>query len=490
MQKIATTDCDYLAKAIQFMGDDIKQDYASITNCCQFRGIVCDSHQRITEIHLKNFKDYSVDINSAIGELEKLRYLTTFEMTNVITATDDSLTSKIGNLKNLKTLIIKDNYIDFLETKLPKEIGNLINLEVLDLSNNNFNGPIPKSIGKLENLKVLNLKGNSFEGTIPYEFKNLNNLEDFNINGNTKLYGYVPLLPKVTVCDYGVTELCSIKSSKCKSSLIDCTKEEVIKTNMSNGNPNKSDESQFEEIKKITNKKDDSGIKINDTSMATLSILVMILCIIMCILLCKCRKHKHEKYSDSENDDENQNNDIGNTPNTNINVNINANISPYSGPVQTVDITDTNCPVSGFVDITTPYDNELTPYTSAATSPTPVSPPNNYTESNNNLLSPPQQTNDQNYISPPNPSTYNGNSMLEGPANGFVDISTPYDSALTPYSSSNNSSNNSPTPASPNNDNYYITPNSPQNNYEQNPIQNFGFVPPPMAYPPLNNINK
>lgn len=476
---IPNSDCDYLTKIMQFMGNSMKQDYATVSNCCQFRGIVCDNQQHITEIQFKNYKDYSADINSAIGEMENLHYLTSLDLTNFITATDDSLTSKIGNLKSLKTLIIKDNYIDFLGSKIPEEIGNLTNLEKLDLSNNSFGGPLPKSLGKLENLKILNLKDNSFEGTIPYEFKSLNNLEEFDINGSTKLYGYVPLLPKVTHCDYGVTELCSLKSSKCKSSLDDCTKEEIKKTNKENGNPNSSDESQYEE-----NERDFSS---NNMNFIAFIVLAVIICIIMCLLLCKCRKRRHKKFDYEEN----QNNNAGSadaatttsTPNTNINVNINANLSPYSGPVQTVDITDTNLPASGFVDITTPYDNALTPYTSSAASPTPVSPSNDYNEPQNK----PQEqvtTYDHNYISPPNPSTYNNNSMFAGPANGFVDITTPYDNALTPYTSNANS----PTPSSPNN-NYYGAPNSPQNPYNQNPVPPIGFVPPPnIAYPP-NNYN-
>jgi hypothetical protein len=498
ISNVMANDCDNLNNVMKYMGDNMKQDYSKHTNCCQFKGIICDNQQRITEIQFKNLKDYSIDINSAIGEMGNLQSLTSLEITNVVTATDDSLTSKIGDLKNLKTLIIKDNYIDFLGTPLPQEIGNLKNLERLELSNNSFNGKIPKSIGNLENLKVLNLQENTFEGTIPYEFKNLKNLEEFNVNGNTKLNGYVPLLPKVATCDYGITDLCSLKSSKCKSSLSDCTKEEVQKTNKVNGNPNPSDESQYEPKRLI-----DSNNKYK-----TIGIIVaaIVLAIIMCIIISKCCKccRKSSEYSvdeEEDDDDENGNKNKNNNGNggegtvqtTNINVNINANL----GTVQTVDITDTsmiNGPANGFVDITTPYDNALTPYNSSAASPTPASPtpvsppPNDYKSSNNPSQ---QENNKQNYIPPPNPSTYKNNSMFAGPANGFVDITTPYDSVLTPYESSTSNSP-SPSPISPNN-NYYPTSNSPSlnnnnNNLNINNNNNNYYYPAPNS-PSLNNNN-
>ncbi|KAL6625387.1 hypothetical protein U3516DRAFT_823707 [Neocallimastix sp. 'constans'] len=521
ISNVMANDCDNLNNVMKYMGDNMKQDYSKHTNCCQFKGIICDNQQRITEIQFKNLKDYSIDINSAIGEMGNLQSLTSLEITNVVTATDDSLTSKIGDLKNLKTLIIKDNYIDFLGTPLPQEIGNLKNLERLELTGNSFNGPIPKSLGNLENLKVLNLKDNAFEGTIPYEFKNLLNLEEFNVYGSTKLNGYVPLLPKVKSCDYGVTDLCSIKSSKCKSSLDDCTKEEIVNTNKANGNPNPSDESQFEE-----KNRDNSDEELRNFGIiATL----IIFAIIICVIFGKSIKRHRSKNSDngdkseSEDESEDENNNIsGNatgvavptyttTPNTNINVNINANLSPYSEPVQTVDITNSsmlNGPSNGYVDITTPYDSTLTPYTSNAASPTPVSPSaNDYYDTSNNLPPTQQQTYEQNHISPSNPSTYNNNSMFAGPANGYVDITTPYDNDLTPYtsnatsttpvSSSQNDNYYPPTSTSLQMNNNYSGPNNippppppPSGNYNQIPVSPIGFVPPPaIAYPPSSNYN-
>ncbi|XP_017701987.1 protein NSP-INTERACTING KINASE 1-like isoform X2 [Phoenix dactylifera] len=63
-----------------------------------------------------------------------------------------TLSSSIGNLTNLETVLLQNNNIS---GPIPPEIGKLSKLKTLDLSNNYFTGGIPTSIGQLESLQYL-----------------------------------------------------------------------------------------------------------------------------------------------------------------------------------------------------------------------------------------------------------------------------------------------------------------------------------------------
>ncbi|KAG4089575.1 RNI-like protein [Neocallimastix lanati (nom. inval.)] len=215
-QNILATDCDTFSKIVKYMGKNVYEDsYVTFTDCCKATGVTCDANKNIVELSFGKFYGYEGSINGFYKELQNLKSLTSLEIVDckIGDYTQSStriLPKTIGNIKNLKTLIIKDNYIDYLDCILPEEIGNLINLEKLDLSGNLFTGPIPKSIANLKNLKILNLKHNNFTEEIPYEFKNLQNLEEINLYGNSNLTGYVPKLPKLKSCNDGVSGLCRL----------------------------------------------------------------------------------------------------------------------------------------------------------------------------------------------------------------------------------------------------------------------------------------
>ena len=87
------------------------------------------------------------------------------------------LPKEIGNLTNLKRLIIKCFYLK----ELPKEIFNLINLEELHISSDNLT-ELPKEIGNLTNLKSLDI--DCYLNELPKEIYNLINLEKLSIRIN------------------------------------------------------------------------------------------------------------------------------------------------------------------------------------------------------------------------------------------------------------------------------------------------------------------
>ena len=58
---------------------------------------------------------------------------------------------------------------------------------------------------------------------------------------NDKLKGYIPEPPKIDICDYYRTNLCTLKSNKCKKGIDNsCTLEIIKESNYSNGNPDPS----------------------------------------------------------------------------------------------------------------------------------------------------------------------------------------------------------------------------------------------------------
>ncbi len=109
---------------------------------------------------------------SEIGQLSELRRLIIEE--NQIT----NLPSDIGFLSNLKELDLTDNNL----TELPDTIGGLNKLEYLDLESNKFM-KVPLAITYLKNLKVLNMCKNNIS-EIPSEISQLSNLKKLSIYWN------------------------------------------------------------------------------------------------------------------------------------------------------------------------------------------------------------------------------------------------------------------------------------------------------------------
>nr|XP_029121889.1 protein NSP-INTERACTING KINASE 1 isoform X2 [Elaeis guineensis] len=104
-----------------------------------------------------------------------------------------TLSSSIGNLTNLETVLLQNNNIS---GPIPPEIGRLSKLKTLDLSNNYFTGEIPTSIGQMESLQYL-IVGNPLIcatgseqdcfGTVPIPLSyNLNNSQSTPTPGRSR----------------------------------------------------------------------------------------------------------------------------------------------------------------------------------------------------------------------------------------------------------------------------------------------------------------
>ena len=116
------------------------------------------------------------------------------------------LPKEIGNLKNLKTLILRYNQL----TKLPKEIGKLKNLEKLDISFNRLK-ELPDEIEDLENLELLYLNNNKIT-KLPKEIGELKNLKELILTTNLlteipKEIGDMEKLEKLWINLNNITEL-------------------------------------------------------------------------------------------------------------------------------------------------------------------------------------------------------------------------------------------------------------------------------------------
>jgi len=178
----ATSDCEYLEKAIKYFNEDLRKAF-KVDKCCDFNGVRCDTDKNIHEI-------------------------------------------KFNNVKKTKDI---DSFID--------RISNMKNLTYLDLANDGIEGSFPKALCSIKSLKNLNLSKNKLKGAIPYECKNLENLEQVNFEGNDGLTGYVPYFPNIRGCAFNDTNLCDVPNALCKNSPKNCTEEDYVSTNAKNGNP-------------------------------------------------------------------------------------------------------------------------------------------------------------------------------------------------------------------------------------------------------------
>jgi len=404
--RVMANDCDPFARAIEFLGDQIKKDFLNADNCCSFSAVNCNSLNHITKIKIKNYRDDNADLDSAIKELSSLGYLESLELTNFITNEKHGIPKSLGNLKHLKTLIFSGNSLDFAGSSIPEEISYLTQLVTLDLSNNDLQGSIPKSFGKLKNLKNLNLSKNNLSGTIPYDFKDLINLNELKLDYNTNIKGYVPLLSNLSNCGYNLTNLCYLPNAACKSTIKNCTSEDIKSTNSQNGSPYPNSEN-FE--------KPNSYNRSRRGGSSSLFLLIILGFVIFIIYRRRGNKKTSHNKPQNVNNIHNGNssqptttsttNNVPYPPNNNNNVNTSINVSP--SPVQTPYYTypSTQPDISMSSAYGAPVSPVPVPVSSIPVSSMPVAP-----------------------VDPTNPTPYNN-----PPYNGVPYNGSPYNGPMPPY---------------------------------------------------------
>lgn len=124
-----------------------------------------------------------------------------------------TLSPSIGNLTNLKIILLQNNNIT---GPIPTELGRLLKLQTLDLSNNLFCGGVPPSLGLLKSLQYMRLNNNSLSGEIPMSLTNITQLSLVDLSYNN-LSGPVPQFPSKTfnvignplICERGYEPQCT-----------------------------------------------------------------------------------------------------------------------------------------------------------------------------------------------------------------------------------------------------------------------------------------
>ncbi|KAG5524333.1 hypothetical protein RHGRI_031113 [Rhododendron griersonianum] len=135
------------------------------------------------------------------------------------------LSSKVGNLKNLRSLAVSENELfgeipaalgscqileflfmkgNFFSGTIPESFEQLKGIQLLDVSGNDLSGHIPSFLGELSSLNSLNLSYNMFDGEVPNKgvFKNIS---AFSVVGNNKLCGGIKAL-RLPACPAEVVE--------------------------------------------------------------------------------------------------------------------------------------------------------------------------------------------------------------------------------------------------------------------------------------------
>ncbi|KAL5230846.1 hypothetical protein ABZP36_029622 [Zizania latifolia] len=126
--------------------------------CGGWDGVMC-AGDRVTSLRLSSV-NIAGTLSTSIGQLSQLIYLDLSFNKDL----GGPLPGQIGNLKQLKTLILAGCTFT---GSIPAEIGSLQELYFLALNSNKFTGGIPPSIGVLSKLFWLDLADNQLTGAIP-----------------------------------------------------------------------------------------------------------------------------------------------------------------------------------------------------------------------------------------------------------------------------------------------------------------------------------
>lgn len=121
----------------------------------------------------------------------------------------------IGQLKNLRNILLKNNHL----SDLPHELASLQKIEAINIGNNNFTA-LPNVLRYAASLKKLHLFNNSLEYLDPVCLQGLNNLTLLNLNNNKlkSIPGEINRLPYLEVLSLDNNQLYEIPDEVCQLS--------------------------------------------------------------------------------------------------------------------------------------------------------------------------------------------------------------------------------------------------------------------------------
>ena len=131
----------------------------------------------LSDAHIREWHGVTTDVDGRVIELDLGE-----------NGLSGQLPSSLGNLANLRGLLLSDNQ---LRGPIPTELGSLEKLTQLELDDNALTGEIPSSLGNLTNLTRLELDDNRLTAEIPSSLGNLTNLTYLELHGN-ELTGLIP----------------------------------------------------------------------------------------------------------------------------------------------------------------------------------------------------------------------------------------------------------------------------------------------------------
>ncbi|XP_051132775.1 leucine-rich repeat receptor protein kinase HPCA1-like isoform X2 [Andrographis paniculata] len=193
-----TNNDDFVAlKSLKDEWRNAPPSWKSDDPCGKWDGISCNN-SRVISITLasNNLQGHLSSDVSGLTELQVLDLSYNKELTG-------SLPPSLGNLKNLKSLILVGCGFT---GKIPASLGSLEQLAILSLNLNKFIGEIPPELGNLSNLKWLDLADNQLSGSIPVSpgLDSLLHTKHFHL-GKNQLSGEIP--PQLLSSDMSLIHL-------------------------------------------------------------------------------------------------------------------------------------------------------------------------------------------------------------------------------------------------------------------------------------------
>ncbi|WMV15818.1 hypothetical protein MTR67_009203 [Solanum verrucosum] len=191
----------------------LTQNWSSQASVCDWIGVTCGSrHHRVIALNISNMNIFGKNIPPHLGNLSFLvsldlskNYLhgdipQDLSRLNRLKVMDLSYNNFSGEIpmwfgfnsafiSKLETLSVRNN---LLQGSIPKEIGNLENLKDLILFENQLTGSIPLSIFNISTLELLGLSGNQLTGSLPVDIcRRLGRIKRISLVSN-HLSGYIP----------------------------------------------------------------------------------------------------------------------------------------------------------------------------------------------------------------------------------------------------------------------------------------------------------